>query len=119
MGHVRVPIKLANPARRDDAIAVESALVDPGATYTTVPGELAERLGLDVVGQRQARSAAGPVTIDESYAFFEYDGRRTVTPVWISDDYPGVLIGVITLEALGLAVDPGSGQLINSELLLL
>ena len=82
-------------------------------------GALADRLGLDVIGQRQARSAAVSVLIDESYAYFEYDGRHTVTPVWINDDYPGVLIGVITLEALGLAVDLGTGKLIDSELLFL
>ncbi len=66
-----------------------------------------------------ARSAAGPVTIDQSYVYFEYEDRRMVTPIWVSDSYPGVLIGVITLEALGLAVDPGTGKLIESELLLL
>jgi predicted aspartyl protease len=119
MGHVRVPIKLANPADRARLIDIESALVDTGATFTTIPRNLADRLNLDLVGKRLARSAAGPVSIDESYAYFEYDGRRTVTPVWISDSYDGVLIGVITLEALGLAVDPGSGRLIESELLLL
>ena len=119
MGHVRVPIRLANPADRAHVIDVESALVDAGATFTTIPRDYATRLNLDVIGKRQARSAAGPVSIDESYAFFEYDGRQTVTPVWINDSYPGVLIGVITLEALGLAIDPGTGKLIESELLLL
>ena len=116
---MRVPIELANPADRDRLVTVDSALVDTGATFTTIPRALADRLGLDVIGQRQARSAAVSVLIDESYAYFEYDGRHTVTPVWINDDYPGVLIGVITLEALGLAVDLGTGKLIDSELLFL
>jgi predicted aspartyl protease len=49
----------------------------------------------------------------------EYDGRRTVRPVWISDQYPGVLIGVFTLNGLGLAVDPETGKLTTSEFLLL
>jgi len=119
MGHVRVRIRLANTGRRQEAIEVEDALVDTGATLTTVPRSLADQLRLEVLGQHETRTAAGVQTVDQSYAFFEYDGRQTVTPVWISDTYPGVLIGVITLEALGLSVDPASGQLTDSEFLLL
>lgn len=119
MGHVRIPIKLANAERPEDAILVENALVDTGATHTTIPRTMADRLNLRVLRQRQTRTANGIVTVDESYALFEYDGNVTVTPVWISDTYPGVLIGVVTLESLGLAVDPVSGRLTTSEFLLL
>ncbi len=42
-----------------------------------------------------------------------------VTPLLISDTLETVLIGVITLEAMGLAVDPGTGQLKESEVFLL
>ena len=119
MGHVRVAIKLANPARWREPVEIEDALVDTGATFTTVPRALAEQLGLEVFGQQATRTAAGVISVDQSSAFLEYDGRRTVTPVWISDTYPGVLVGVFTLEALGLAVDPASGRLTESEFLLL
>jgi predicted aspartyl protease len=116
---VRVPIKLANPADRTREVLIASALVDTGATRTTISRALATQLGLQITGQQLARSAAGPVSIDQSYCFVEFEGRSMVTPVWLSDSYPGVLIGVITLEALGFAVDPGTGKLIESELLLL
>ena len=119
MGHVRVRIKLANPARVRDVVEVDDALVDTGATFTTLPRPIADRLGLEVFDRHRTRTAAGPIEVDVSSAFLEYDGRRTVTPVWISDTCPGVLIGVFTLEALGLAVDPASGQLTDSEFLLL
>ena len=118
MGHVRVRIRLANPQRRRDTVEVEGALVDTGATFTTVPRSLAVELELEILSQHETRTAAGLLTLDQSFAFFEYDGRQTVTPIWISDTFPGVLIGVVTLEALGLAVDPASGQLTNSEFLL-
>jgi predicted aspartyl protease len=42
-----------------------------------------------------------------------------VTPVLISRTLDKVLIGVITLEALGLSVDPTKGTLRESETLLL
>lgn len=119
MGHVRVPIKLANPTRRREAVEVQDALVDTGASFTTVPRALAQQLNLEILGQQETRTAAGVITIDRSFAYMEIDGRDTVVPVWVSDAYPGVLIGVLTLKALGLAVDPASGQLTPSEFLLL
>jgi predicted aspartyl protease len=39
--------------------------------------------------------------------------------VSVSDNYPGVLVGVTTLETLGFAVDPTTQRLIDAELLLL
>ena len=119
MGHVRVTIKLAKPERWREPVEVQDALVDTGATFTTLSRSLAQRLGLEVFASQTVRIAAGPVDVDVSSAFLEYDGRRTVTPVWISDTYPGVLMGVFTLEALGLAIDPATGKLTESEFLLL
>lgn len=119
MGHVRIKVKLADFRRWQDAVEVEDALIDTGATFTTIPRALAERLQLETFERQTTRTAAGPVEVDQSYAYLEYDGHRIITPVWISDTYPGVLIDVYTLEGMALAVDPKSGRLIESELLLL
>ena len=119
MGHVRVKVEIANPARRGDAIDVPEALVDTGATWTTIPRRIAEQLSLDIVGQTMVRTAAGPQQLDQSYAYMAIQGKDIVSFVLISDTYPGVLVGVTTLEGLGFAVDPNSGRLVDSELLLL
>lgn len=119
MGHVRVAIKISNPSTRRSTIDVAEALVDTGATWSTLPRRLADELSLDVVGQMRVRTAAGPQDLDQSYAYLELQGKSMVTPVLVSDTYPGVLIGVITLEGLGFAVDPTTGRLVDSELLLL
>lgn len=119
MGHVRVKIRLANPERIDGAVQVEEALVDTGATWTTIPRTLAEGLDLKVVGQAGVKTAAGPQQLDQSYAYIELADKRMVTFLLISDTLETVLIGVTTLEALGLAVDPTSGQLKESEVYLL
>lgn len=119
MGHVRISIKVANPEKPDEAHEVQDALVDTGATWTTVPRSLANQLGLRILGQRPTRTAAGVIQVDHSYAMVEYDGRQSVTDILVSDTYPGVLIGVVTLESLALAVDPKSGRLVDSEILLL
>ena len=119
MGHVRVGIRLAHPERRDGAIDVEEVLIDTGATWTTVPRALAEKLGLRVIGQMAVKTAAGPQTLDQSYAYIELADKMMVTPLLVSDTLEGVLIGVTTLESMGLAVDPASGQLKESEVFLL
>lgn len=119
MGHVRVKVRIANPNRRDEAIEIADALVDTGATWTVVPRTLADQLRLDVIGSKRIRTADAEVQLDHSFAYVEYDGRESVGDIVISDSYPGVLIGVLTLEGMALAVDPKSGRLVDSELLLL
>jgi predicted aspartyl protease len=42
-----------------------------------------------------------------------------VTPVLISKEIKDALIGVLTLEALGLTVDPTTGKLKEARILLL
>jgi clan AA aspartic protease len=119
MGHVRVDLRIANPNSRDELLEVKDALVDTGATFTTVPRSLADQLGLEVLGRHQTRTANGTIQVDRSWAYIEIQGRDNMVPIWISDTYPDVLVGVVTLESLALAVDPKSGKLIDSELLLL
>lgn len=119
MGHVRVNVRIAHPNRRDNPLDVEKALVDTGATWTVIPREIAERPGLEIIGRKRVPTADAEVQLDHSFAYVEYEGRESVGDVVISDTYPGVLIGVLTLEGMALAVDPKSGKLIDSELLLL
>jgi len=120
MGHVRITIRIAHPERPDEALEFADALVDTGASITTIPRSVADQPGLRILGRQQkAPTAAGDVTVDRSYAQVEYDGHVSVGDIIISDTYPGVLIGVLTLEGMALAVDPKSGRLVDSELLLL
>jgi predicted aspartyl protease len=119
MGHVRVSVEIVNPVDRSRSVKVESALVDTGATRTTISRDLARQLDLEIRGAQQVRTAAGATTIDRSFAMILLEGRESIADIWVSDDYPGVLIGVITLEAMGLGVDPKNQRLIDVEQLLL
>ena len=117
MGHVWVGVGIANPitGQRVDV----KALVDTGAKFTVVPWWVHERLGFMIVGRRGVRTAKGYTEFDESFALVEVKGRRAVTPILISRELSETLIGVITLEALGLTVDPTTGELKEVEILLL
>jgi aspartyl protease family protein len=119
MGIVKVDISIANsndPSRRRE---VKGAIVDTGASYTTIPKSLAADLGLKVIGKRRVTTANGVTDVEHSFALVEYDGHISVGDVMISSTYPGVLLGALTLEGMALAVDPKSGKLVDSELLLL
>ncbi len=119
MGHVTVRVMLSNPILTGKCKVVEKALVDTGATFTTIPHPVARRLGLKSIGKRRVRRAARSQILDESFAHIEMDGKSTVTPLLISKTLDKILIGVITLEALGLSVDPAKGTLRETETLLL
>jgi aspartyl protease family protein len=119
MGHVNVKLKLANPVSPSATQIEMSALVDTGATFTTIPRHVAEKLGLRITGKRTVRTATKLETLEQSFASVEINSNLTVTPILVSDTLDKILVGVITLEALGLAVDPTTGQLKEAETYLL
>lgn len=117
MGHVWVKTRVINPVT--EAEAEKEALVDTGATFTVIPHSLYEKLGLKIVGEKEVETAKGKTRLDESFAVVEIEGKRGVTPMLVSGDLEDMLIGVLTLEALGFKVDPTTGELKESRILLL
>jgi len=117
MGHVWVKAKVTNPL---NGVEVEDeALVDTGSTYTVIPWKTNEKLRLKVVGEKDVETDKGLTRLDESFAIIEIEAKRGLTPLLISKDLKDLLIGVLTLEALGLAVDPTIGKLKETRILLL
>lgn len=116
MGHVEVKVELSNPEKstRTD----EQGLVDTGATLSVLPRKLAEALQLSVKSQSKAMTAGGPVSVDLSDVSVEIAGKTATVRVAISDVIDRLLIGLTTLETLGLTVDPLAGQLRESYYLL-
>ena len=117
MGHVHVKIKLTSPST-NKSVTTDS-LVDTGATFTTIPKNLSEKLKLPKVAKRKVTTASGEEELTESYLLIELLNEKTMTPVLISDKLNRVLVGALTLEALALKVDPRTGKLEKTELLLL
>jgi len=117
MGHVHVKVKLTSPTT-NQSVTTES-LVDTGATFTTIPTSLSEKLKLPQITKRKVKTASGEETLPESYLIIEMLDEKTTTPVLISNKLDRTLIGTLTLEALALRVDPKTGKLEKTELLLL
>ena len=113
MSHVFVDVKFTNQLgeRAVDA----NVMVDTGATYTVIPRAMADRLGLPVDRKRRVRTANGTVELDSSWLFIDLLGQHNPTRILIGDQVNRPLLGVVTLEEMGLGVDPSTGELRQAE----
>ena len=116
---MRVRETVANPS--DHSLRVElEFIVDAGAIYTVIPKSVAEGLRLKETGRRKFKIANGNVMeypISEAYIVINGEGVTSV--VAIADEKTPVLLGVTTLELMGLRVDPVTGKLTPLELMIL
>jgi aspartyl protease family protein len=111
MGHFTVTVTLY-PREAGAARAFE-ALVDTGAAYSVVPRPILEALGCRPIRMQRLRLADGrgdewPLTQVD----VECEGRRVTTQVLMGPADGPVLLGAITLEALGFGVDPSGRRLV-------
>ena len=82
-------------------------LVDSGATLSLVPAALLDRLGIQPVGEEVFRLANGEtIRRRRGIAAFRYEERVGGGDIIFGEEGDMNLVGVLTLEALGLALDP-------------
>ena len=105
MGTFETTIEIGDP--RGERYEPLEALVDTGSTYTWVPGDLLQRLGVEPVGRREFETADGRVIErDVAVAMARYDGQALPTLVVFGEEGSRPLLGAYTLEGFGLAADP-------------
>jgi predicted aspartyl protease len=110
MGTFRHPIELgAGPAGPFETL---EPLVGTGATYTTVPATVLDKLGVTPHRRETFVLADGRrVTRPLGRAWVRIDGRDESTVVVFGDEGT-VLLGAYTLEGLSLAADPVNRRLV-------
>lgn len=86
-------------------------LVDSGAVYSVMPGQVLKSLGVKPIDSQRFILANGEeIKKDIGQAWFSLRGKRRVVPVIFGD--PDIyLVGATTLENLGLILDPISREL--------
>ena len=86
------------------------ALIDTDTNRLLIPREVAEKLGVKPMFKVKAELADGSVReVDVGPIFIEMMGRGA--PEWAAIMEKGeVCVGAETLETLGLAVDPTTGE---------
>lgn len=116
MGTVTVAIGVGDPQRqRFEELEVE---VDTGSTFTAVPKEMLERLGVPVTRTVQSELADGShVPVDIGETAIRLQGQEFTTQVIFANPGEASLLGVVTLEQALLAVDPVAGRLIPTVVL--
>jgi clan AA aspartic protease len=108
MGYVRVKILIGADEKK--AREVEF-LEDTGAFYTTISPKMSEEMGIAPIARTKVVLADKRVVeVDVSLAYIKALDREGVLLVAIME-VPEPLLGVTTLEGLGLKVDPTTGKL--------
>ncbi len=106
MGLTYLHLEVANVARPDIKERVRF-LIDSGAIFSVVPTAILKRLGIEPLDEEEFRLANGDIIVrKKGGALFRYRGRVGVADVVFGEDGDAVLLGALTLEALGLSLDP-------------
>ena len=111
MGTVKATIGVGDPQGRlfEDV----EVTVDTGSTFTAVPRELLQRLGVPVERSAQSELADGSVVaVEIGRTVIRLKGQEFPTPVIFGEESEPSLLGVVTLEDALLAVDPVGGRLV-------
>lgn len=105
MGTFKVNMDVAED-RRAPSERVE-ALVDTGATYTTLPDSLLRGLGVSPITRLGFTLADGRrVERDVGEAYLRIGDLAFHSPVVFGNDGSDALLGAVTLQIFGLGVDP-------------
>jgi predicted aspartyl protease len=106
MGLTSVVVRISNPADRSRGIKAEM-LVDSGAIFSAVPADELGRLGIEPEKVERFSLADGTsITRPVGIARFEIAGRSGGAPVIFGEPGDAWLLGALSLESLGLLLDP-------------
>ena len=113
MGTFTHPITLLGPTGQRETI---EALVDTGATFTTVPALVIERLGVRPHRRVRLRLANGQVEeASLGTVRAQLDGIEESIPCIFGGPQAPPTIGAVTLEIFLLAADPVKQRLVPTE----
>ena len=106
MGLTHVTARVANAARPTRRATVKF-LVDSGAVYSLVPAHILRRLGIRPHSSRTFLLADGAeITRPIGDAIFTIGGQQGASPVIFGEPDDAALLGSVSLESLGLVLDP-------------
>ena len=106
MGLTYIRASIANPARPRRTAKLKF-LVDSGALYSVVPAAVLRRLGIKP-GRSKSFILADGSEVKRSLGqdLFRLNGEEAASPVIFGAAGDSVLLGSVSLEALGLILDP-------------
>jgi len=106
MGLTFVDLEIANPADPKRRVPVR-LLVDSGASFSVVQASLLRRLGVRPHSKRSFILANGEkIERQLGDLVYHYQGQQGASPVIFGKRGDSDLLGTVTLESLGLILDP-------------
>ena len=106
-------------ASRGGEFSQVEALVDKGATYTVLPRDVLDNLGIQAIETVSFELADDRIVEYEvGEARVRLDGRERTTLVVFGPEGTGPLLGATTLRLFNLAVDPAQERLVPVPALL-
>ena len=89
------------------------AVVDTGASITSVPSSVLRDLGVEPITQRRFRFAQGETrTMDVGQTWVRIEGEEVVTLILFNEEGTTPLLGALALEGVFMGVDPVAQGLI-------
>ena len=117
MGIAYVELQIAGPADESESIRM---LVDSGAQYSVVPQPVWKRLGIEPTRSMTFHLADGSAIERKiGEALFCYEGIRAHSPVVLGRRGDQALMGAVTLENLGLVLNPFNRTLQAMKMLMI
>ena len=118
MGLTHIEASIANPAKPKRSVQLRF-LVDSGAVYSVVPTSVLRTLGVKPHSRRNFILADGSqITRRIGDVLFRFDNRQGASPVIFGEKDDSILLGSVSLEALGFILDPMKRELRPLPLLL-
>ena len=118
MGTFSVPISIGD-SQGENWIEFD-ALVDTGASVTSVPGSILRELGVSPVASQRFHFAQGESRrMNMGRTWISVEGREEITLVVFNDEGTQPLLGALALQVLFLGVDPVGQKLVPVDGLLM
>jgi clan AA aspartic protease len=111
MGLSYVNMNIANPVNRKKS-GTERMLVDTGANYSLIDKKRLKKMGVKPLRSMEFKLADGTtIKRDIGEVTFSYKGREATAPVIFGEKGDANILGVVTLENMGMMVDPFKREL--------
>jgi clan AA aspartic protease len=118
MGITNVTLKISN-IQNPKTSATEEFLVDSGASFTVLPSALVKKLKLKPIYEKEFILADGKIIKRKiGNALIRYKEVEIPTQVVLGQKNDSKLLGALTLEGMGLALDPFERKLYKAKLFL-
>jgi predicted aspartyl protease len=109
MGHVYVDVRLRGS---EEEAEVRGVLVDSGSSYTVMPRDVLEGVGAwKLPYEVDLELGDGRIVKAGAYALIIAIGDREAPTICLSFEGAKPVVGVLSLEGLGLKIDPVKGVL--------